>query len=232
MTAPRISIILPVYNQADHIAGIITRYLGALDQAKLSFELIVIVNGRQRDQSVRACRQVADLDTRVRLEVIEEGGWGRAVRHGLALSRGEIVCYTNSARTSSNDLILCLIYAVAYPNTVIAASRKIRESVRRRLGSVIYNFECRTFFDLATWDINGTPKIFPRTCEKLLHLERNDDLIDLEFHIVADRAGYQLVEIPIVAKTRHGGTSTTNLRSAWKMYIGALQIARSLEKQK
>ena len=42
------------------------------------------------------------------------------------------------------------------------ANRKIRDNWRRRLGSLLYNLECRALFDLANWDINGTPKVFPR----------------------------------------------------------------------
>ena len=45
---------------------------------------------------------------------------------------------------------------------VIKASRKIRENWKRRLGSLLYNLECRALFDLPYWDINGTPKVFGR----------------------------------------------------------------------
>ena len=93
----------------------------------------------------------------------------------------------------------------------------------RRIGSLLYNLECRTFFDLPFWDINGTPKIFPRQCGALLNLDREDDLIDLEFAIVCRQEDYAVIEIPILCSRRHGGQSTTNVWSAWKMYWGAFQ---------
>jgi len=222
--SPQISIVLPVHNQGDHIADVLRSYLAVLQQAELDFELVLVVNGKQRDASLERCQEVAAADRRVRVHVTEKGGWGWAVRQGLALSRGACLCYTNSARTRAEDLLLFLLYARAYPAVVVKANRKIRASVRRRLGSVLYNFECRALFDLASWDVNGTPKVFPRSFSHLLNLTRDDDLIDLEFAIICAREKYPLIEIPIVSTTRHGGKSTTNMRSAIRMYIGALKM--------
>ena len=164
----------------------------------------------------------------MRVLCIDEGGWGRAVRHGLSQARGQTLCYSNSARTAPEDLTLLLIYGVAHPDTVIKANRKIRDSFTRRLGSLLYNLECRSLFDLPVWDINGTPKVFPRSREKLLNLTRNDDLIDLEFVAICRREGYPVLEVPILSAVRHGGESTTKLKSAMRMYSGAWRMSRAM----
>ena len=123
-----------------------------------------------------------------------------------------------------------LEYALAHPNVVVKSNRKIRESWRRRLGSLLYNLECRALFDLSAWDINGTPKIFPRAFTRLMALTRDDDLIDAEFNVVCRRENYSLIEVPVFSYKRHGGRSTTNYRSAWKMYAGVFQMWRALRK--
>jgi hypothetical protein len=166
----------------------------------------------------------------VRVIHSEKSGWGLAVKLGLREARGELLCYTNSARTSAQDLTLLLLYAIACPNVVIKANRKIRESWHRRLGSLLYNLECRALFDLSYWDINGTPKVFPRAFDKLLALTRDDDLIDAEFNIICRSEGYRTLEVPIFSYLRHGGKSGTNYRSAIKMYWGAIQLWRSMRK--
>jgi hypothetical protein len=117
-----------------------------------------------------------------------------------------------------------LAYAGAYPNVVIKANRKIRESWRRRLGSLLYNLECRALFDLSNWDINGTPKVFPRAFDKLIQLTRDDDLIDAEFSMICRKETYPIIEVPIFSSRRHGGRSTTNYRSALRLYWGAYQL--------
>lgn len=163
------------------------------------------------------------------MRVIEsERGWGCAVQRGLEEARGDLLCYTNSARTTGADLALTLLYAVAYPGVVIKASRKTRDGWRRHLGSLIYNLECRQLFDLSNFDVNGTPKVFPRHFDRLLALRRSDDLIDVEFNAVCRRSSYPMLEVPIVSTTRRAGRSTTGYRSAARMYWGAYQLWRSM----
>jgi hypothetical protein len=86
--------------------------------------------------------------------------------------------------------------------------------------------ECRALFDLPYWDVNGTPKVFGRHLSRLLDLTRTDDLIDLEFNAICRAEGYPMIEVPIFSTTRHSGRSTTNLRSAYNMYAGALEMRR------
>ncbi len=222
-----ISIILPVYNQADHIGEVVAEYEATLAGLRYPYELILVPNA-SRDASEEVCRGLAERNANVRVVTSAKGGWGRAVRLGLQHARGDILCYTNSARTSAQNLGLLLLVAIRSPDTVVKANRRIRESWRRRLGSLLYNLECRALFDLPYWDINGTPKVFPREFSKLLALRRNDDLIDLEFHVICRREGYPMLEVPIFSSRRHGGSSTTRLRSALKMYWGVVQMRRAL----
>lgn len=226
MAESLVSIILPVYNQEDHIASIVREYLAVLERMPFKYELLLVTNNC-RDRSPALCRELASKHSAVRAIDTNTGGWGHAVRLGLAQARGDLLCFTNSARTSPEILSLTLLYATTYPSVVIKANRKIRDSWRRRLGSLLYNLECRALFDLPTWDINGTPKIFPRSFEKLLALTRDDDLIDAEFNAICRREGYQILEVPVLSTRRHGGKSTTNYGSALKMYWGAWQLWRN-----
>jgi glycosyltransferase involved in cell wall biosynthesis len=225
MTDDLVSVVLPVHNQADHIRQLVGEYVEALDRARLPYELILVPNG-SRDATERICGELAAALPAVRSASLERGGWGRAVRHGLAAARGAILCYTNSARTAPEDLSLAILYARMHPGTVVKANRKIREHWTRRLGSLLYNLECRALFDLSCWDVNGTPKVFPRSFGRLLALTRDDDLIDLEFVAICRREGYRMLEIPVFSTRRHGGRSTTTLRSAFRLYVGAWALAR------
>ncbi|HTD33605.1 MAG TPA: glycosyltransferase [Candidatus Elarobacter sp.] len=229
MSEPAFSVVLPIYDQADHLEHIVEEYERALAAAGLDHELLLVVNG-SRDGSLGIARALAERHPAVRVHVEERAGWGRAVRRGIRESRGALICYTNSARTTARDLTLMLLYARAFPETVVKANRKIRESPVRRIGSLLYNIECRTLFDLSCWDVNGTPKIFPRTFGALLALERDDDLIDAEFCTTCRRREYPIVEVPIFSSRRHGSRSTTGYRSALAMYAGALRMYRALRR--
>lgn len=227
--ASLVSIVLPVYRQGDHLARCVQSYESSLRRLPIPFEIVLVVNG-PADSSLLVARELeASLPT-VRVLETPMARWGHAVKLGLAAARGDLLCYTNSARTSGEDLALVILYAVAYPGVVVKVNRRVRDSLVRRLGSLLYNLECRALFDLSCWDLNGTPKAFPRSCARLLRLERDDDLIDLEFNIVCRREGYRMLEVPILSNRRHSGESTTTLRSAALLYWGALRMWR-LERQ-
>lgn len=221
-----VSVVMPVHNQADHIRGVVAEYEAALDRLRTPHELVLVVNGC-RDDSLAVCQGLAKEYPSVRVVHRVKGGWGLAVRQGLAEARGDLLCYTNTARTAPQDLTLMILYGVVYPNVVLKANRKIRDSWVRRIGSLLYNLEVRAFFDLNTWDVNGTPKVFPRAFGGLLKLTCDDDLLDSEFVATCRREGYPIVEVPIFSSRRHGGVSTTGLRSAVRMYRGAYRLWRA-----
>ena len=198
------------------------RELERLDEES---ELVLVPNAC-RDPSPEICRGLAERHEAVKVVELAEGGWGLAVRAGLDAAAGDRLCYANSARTQPAMLTLMLVYAAAYPNVVLKANRTIRDSFQRRLGSLLFNLECRALFDLPTMDVNGTPKVFPRVFGKLLELKRNDDLIDVEFLLTCRREGYPLIEVPILATTRHGAESTTSYGSAARLYLGAWRMKR------
>ena len=227
MSPPPTSIVLPVHNQEEHIEPITRGYVEALDQLPGEHEVVLVTNGCT-DRSVEVCGSLAASRESIRHLDLAEGGWGRAVKAGLDAATGEVLCYTNSARTTPEILTLMLAYGLAYPDAVLKANRRIRASLVRRFGSLLYNLECRKLFDLPVWDINGTPKVFPRSFARLLQLRSDDDLIDAEFAVTCKLEDYPIVEVPILATERHGGKSTTNYRSALRMYRGAYRLRRRL----
>lgn len=227
MTASLVSVVLPVHNQADHVGPVTREFESQLCRLPLEHEILLVVN-QCTDSSLEACRELEKECSAIRVLESDTGGWGRAVLLGLSESRGDLLCYSNLARTRAEDLTLLLLYAIVHPDVVVKANRKIRDSLYRRLGSLLYNLECRALFDLSYWDINGTPKVFPRSLSKLLGLTRTDDLIDVEFNVVCRNEGYPVLEVPILSSVRHGGQSTTSHRSAVKLYWGAFWMWRSL----
>ena len=112
------------------------------------------------DDSAEICVRLARENGNIRLISTSRKGWGNAVRMGLMEACGDLVCYTNSARTAPNDLVSVISYALERPDVVVKATRKVRTDPGRKLGSCLYNLECRLLFCLKVRDINGTPKLF------------------------------------------------------------------------
>jgi hypothetical protein len=216
--------VLPVHNQADHIAAVVAGHVAALAHLACRTELILVCNGC-RDDSAGVCRELAGRHAQVCTLELEAGGWGLAVKAGLRAARGGIVGYTNSARTTPDQLATLVLRSLLEPDRVVKAQRLGRAGLRK-LGSSLYNGEARLLFRVVSPDVNGTPKLFPRRFAALFDLTRDDDLIDLEFLVTCRRAGYPVVEVPILAGKRHGGESTTRVPSALRLYAGALHLWR------
>ncbi len=227
MMKPQLSVILPIYNQGSQIDYLFEQYTSKLDELKVSWELLFIVNGSKDDsyQKALACSQ---KNSAVKTFNLEKGGWGRAVKFGLLKAEGEIVCYTNSARTSVEDLALVIKCALANEGIVIKTTRVIRESLLRKMGSILYNYENRLLIGTPLWDVNGTPKVIPAKYLADLNIFSEGDLIDAEIMAKLFRKNVPLVEILITSTKRISGSSTTKLRSALKMYRGLFKLRKML----
>src|SRR5687767_5722350 len=137
MTVPLVSIVLPLHQQADQVEEIVETYERALCRLPASHELLLIVNGSS-DGTMAACEALGDRWSHVHAHEISEAGWGRAVRFGLTKAAGDVLCYTNAARTTSDDLVRLLEHGVTNQSVVVKANRKIRDNWRRRLGSLLF----------------------------------------------------------------------------------------------
>jgi len=219
--SPRLSVILPVHNQQDHIGRILTDYLSMLETLGQTFEIVCVVNASS-DDSARICRELAAQDKPLRIVETDEAGWGRSVRRGLREAQGSVLCYTNSSRTTAEELRLTLELQMNHPESAVKARRTVRQGFLRRIGSGLYNLESRVLFRIRSRDINGTPKVFSRSMTTLMNLQEDGDLIDLEFAVRARRAGIPVVEAPIAQTQRAGGRSTTNWKTARGLLLGAL----------
>jgi glycosyltransferase involved in cell wall biosynthesis len=192
----------------------------------VSWEVLFVVNGSKDDSFAKATQLVAG-NPNVKVHNLEHGGWGRAVKYGIQQASGELICYTNSARTTIEDILLILTYALANDKVVLKTTRVIRESFVRRIGSIIYNYENRKLLGTPLWDVNGTPKVFAAQFIKGMDIISEGDLIDAEIMARIYRKGIKIVEVLIVSTNRvGGGKSTTSFKSAWKMYTGLLNLRK------
>ena len=218
----RLSVVLPVFNQGPHISGIVRGYRDALQQLGIGFELILVPNGCT-DNSVAVCQELGREDARIRTVEVAGSGWGRAVISGLAAATGDLLCYTNTARTSAQLLGRCVEAALADRSCVVKVTRIARRG-SRFWGSALYNMLGRLLLGLRGRDMNGTPKVFPGKFWALSGLSETGDLLDLEFMVCCKRLGYPVQELEAPWGGRQGGVSTTSLRSAARMYTGLLRF--------
>jgi glycosyltransferase involved in cell wall biosynthesis len=118
--APRISVLLPVYNAERYVAAAVQ---SILDQTFPDFEVILINDG-STDGSLAILERFAALDPRIRLVSRENRGLVETLNEGVSLARGEYI-----ARMDADDIALPerfarqLAYMDAHPECVALGCR-------------------------------------------------------------------------------------------------------------
>ncbi len=92
ITSPYISIIVPVYNCESYLAKCID---SILNQTFGNFELILINDG-STDNSANICALYQKVDYRIILLSQKNEGVSSARNHGIAVSKGEWLCFVDS----------------------------------------------------------------------------------------------------------------------------------------
>ncbi|PIQ86254.1 MAG: hypothetical protein COV73_04850 [Candidatus Omnitrophica bacterium CG11_big_fil_rev_8_21_14_0_20_43_6] len=89
--APKLSLVIPTYNEALNIAKLCQKIINVLERMALDFE-IIIVDDDSPDGTWRIADELAKQDLRIKLiRRMCARGLGSAVVRGWAVSRGEIL---------------------------------------------------------------------------------------------------------------------------------------------
>ncbi|AYE88245.1 glycosyltransferase [Sulfitobacter sp. D7] len=106
--APEISVIVPIYNVADHVGSCIASLLG---QTFTDFEVLMIDDGATDDSAARA-QAVAGNDPRFHLISQENGGLSAARNTGLEAARGAYIAFVDSDDRVMPDYLMQLWQAL------------------------------------------------------------------------------------------------------------------------
>jgi len=102
---PYVTVVLPCYNEQDHVLLELERITAALDVSGYSYELLVI-DDASTDATLSVLRQAESRFPWMRLLPFHRnGGSGTARRIGTEQARGEIVVWTDADMTYPNERI-------------------------------------------------------------------------------------------------------------------------------
>lgn len=109
LAPPVATVVLPCYNEADHVLAELVRITKALDASGLTYELLA-VDDASTDDTLAVLNQAAETMPSVRVMAFRRnGGSGTVRRIGTQQARGEIVVWTDADMTYPNERIPELI---------------------------------------------------------------------------------------------------------------------------
>ena len=102
---PDVTVVLPCYNEAEHVLAEVERIAAALDASEFGYEILAI-DDASTDATLAVLRgALADHPHLRVLPFRRNGGSGTVRRIGTQLARGEIVVWTDADLTYENDRI-------------------------------------------------------------------------------------------------------------------------------
>jgi len=103
--SPTVSIILPCYNEHDHIAAEVARICEAMDASGYEYELLAFDDGSTDDTLCRLYETAPRFPHLQILQFNRNGGAGTVRRIGTQRARGDIVVWTDADMTYTNERI-------------------------------------------------------------------------------------------------------------------------------
>ena len=102
---PYVTIVLPCYNEQDHVVKEVERICAAMDASGYTYELIA-VDDASTDETLTRLREAAPRFPHMRIRAFRRnGGSGTARRIGTQEARGEIVVWTDADMSYPNERI-------------------------------------------------------------------------------------------------------------------------------
>ncbi len=201
LMSPAFSIVVPVYNEADFVPVALPRLVGAMDSLGVSYEILIIENG-STDDTADVAREATD-DQRVKVISLAKPDYGAAMHRGFTDAVGEWVVNFDIDYFSAD--FLASVLAETSADIVIGSKRdpasEDRRPIIRRIATSVFNLLLRTILASKVSDTHGM-KAFKQ--ELVRHLTplvvSRKDLFDTELVVRAERAGYEIDEIPVVVE--------------------------------
>jgi hypothetical protein len=192
----KLSIVIPVYNEALTLAEILRR----VREVPLDKELIVVDDG-STDGSRRLLERIAAPDLRVVLHDANRGK-GAAIRTGFAHATGDAVVVQDADLEYSPQDLPRLFGLLERDEADVVYGSRFKGTHRSFLfshyvGNQVLNFLTNLMFNSCLTDMETCYKMMK--IDVLRQLDLESDGFDIEPEITAKvlRRGYRLVEVPI-----------------------------------
>ncbi len=208
MKTPKISIIIPAYNEEKRITKTLQSYTDYYNSKYPDdFELIIILNGC-KDKTEQIVSQFAAQYDCVKYRVYAAAiGKGGAITKGLKHAKGELVGYTDADNSTRPEILHRLIAALDLTPEIdcvvgsrwLSGAKVDRQPLSRRIMSRTFNLIVNLYFGLGLKDTQcGAKFIRKKLIPKILqNLMISDMAFDVNFLVDVKRAGGTILEMPI-----------------------------------
>lgn len=237
---PLVSVVLPTYNEALNIGGLIQAIIGQVQQPLE----VIVVDDDSPDGTWQVVAEMAKAESRLHLiRRINERGLTSAIQAGIDAAQGEVIVWMDCDFSHPPELIPQLLEKVFSEGYDIAVASRYVEGGQAKAGlegsqdSWLGVFFSRAL-NIFTWAVLGshfkdyTSGFIAIRKRVLAHIRLRGDYGEyfIDMMVRAMKMGYKYVEIPFVNRPRLYGESKTGtnlktyLRRGIKYIITVLRV--------
>jgi glycosyltransferase involved in cell wall biosynthesis len=199
---PRLSVVIPVYNEEAILHSAVVDLAGRLDELKIPYEILIAENG-SADGTVSIAAELAKRYPQVVYSSLGEPNYGKALRQGILRARGEfVVC--DEIDLCDIDFYKRALEILETGGADLVVGSKLLEGAEdkrpmmRHMGSIVINQMLRFSLGFKGTDTHGLKAFRRLALLDVVHACLADkDLFASELVIRADRTGVRKIEIPI-----------------------------------
>ena len=224
-----LSVIVPAYMEARHIAANLQKLTAALDPLDTEYEVIVVSDG-SKDETYREALKAAGPHVKV-FGYTPNMGKGFALRYGFLRSKGDPVTFIDAdMELHPKEIGIFVKLMEIYESDVVIGSKRHPQSevhypTLRRMQSWAYQMLTHALFGLNVSDTQTGLKLFRREVldAVLPYMLVRRWAYDLEFFVIAQMKGYRkFIEAPVVLDYQFA--TTTSPRAAIQVLMDTLRI--------
>lgn len=225
---PTFSIAVPVYNEADFIPEALPALIEQMESIGETYQILIVENG-STDESADVAKLAAGSHP-VTVLSLDAADYGAAMRHGFLEADGDWVVNFDIDYFSAD--FLRTVLALGDFDLVIASKRdpgsEDKRSMLRRVATRVFNILLRTILGSRVSDTHGMKAFRHDLIADLVpSVVSRQDLFDTELVVRAERAGYRIMEVPVVVEEMRVARSAL-VKRVPRTILGLLQIRRTL----
>jgi glycosyltransferase involved in cell wall biosynthesis len=229
-----ISTVLPAYNEAENIEGMVADVVGTAERLTDSYEVIVVDDGSS-DGTGRVVMSLEERFPRLRLvQHTENQGYGAAVFSGLTAATKDLVFFTDADRQFELAEIKRLLSLMDDADLVVGYRAPRRDPFMRRVNGWAWSGLVTLLFGYTARDIDCAFKLMRREVIEHLkdHIRSRGATFSAEFLVRAKRAGFRIREVPVrghrprVAGSPTGAKPAVIIRAFGELLRFRLQLCR------
>jgi glycosyltransferase involved in cell wall biosynthesis len=223
---PSVTVVVPVHNEAGYIEHALPRLVKELEPLEAETVVLVAENG-STDGTPELVEAMMATYPVIQMLQLPDPNYGAAIRAGFASAASDWVVVFDIDYFSGSFLAAAL--EEQDRSDVVIGSKRApgsddRRTVVRRSATWMLNFLLRSALGLKASDTHGMKAIRRTVVEAVVQdVVSTKDLFDTELVLRAERAGFRIVELPVVveeereSKTKIWQRVPRTLLGIWKI---------------